>query len=156
MEQSLNGLRRGIAFAGADNRGGNAQRHFAGEAWAGERRHAIGWSHVAQDAAHGDARFELNALGHAHKRGGMALKFGGHLAERLRRNRHHNHFAACDGAVKGRLYLPVRRQPNAGKQSLAVAMAQFLKQGGVDIPHGDGVAVLVQHFCQRGTPCACT
>ena len=152
VEKSLHRLRRAVAFAGANHRGRNAQRHFAGKARPGKHGHAIRRGLLAQYPAHRFAGLKFNALGHAHHDGRMPFQFYGDLTEGLRRDGHGQALGTRHRLGKIHLHFPVGRQRHAGQVTLIPPVTEFVERPDVNVPKCHGIAVFVEHLGQGGSP----
>jgi hypothetical protein len=108
---------------------------------------------LAQNPAHRLAGFKFDALGDADKNARMPFQLHRDVAEKLRRNRHHQNSRSADGLFKIRFRFPIRRQLHAGQQTVRCGPAGARRAvSRVDVPERDGVAVFVQDFGQRRAP----
>ena len=156
MKKSLHRLGRAVAFARADNRGGNAQRHFTRKARTGQGHNAIRRSLLAQNATHRVAGFTFNAFGDTDKNCRMTFQSFRHFAESLRRHSEHNALRAADGAFEIRLRLPIRGQRDTGEIFFVQTVLNGCKRRGIFVPQSHGVAVFLQDLGERRAPRART
>ena len=152
MKEPLHSARRAVTFTGANHRGRDAERHFPGKTGTRKRGDAVGRGKLAQNPAHGLARFKFDALGHADHDGRMPFQFRSRLPERLRGNGQHQTLGAAHRFFKICFNFPVGWQFHAGQITFAVPVPEFRQRFGIDVPKRHGIAVFVQHLGQRRSP----